>query len=94
VFLVTMYGKPRSPKAFSSWFSEAATKAGLPKELSAHGLRKYRLNTLCEGGASVLQMQAWCGHLTLDEIELYTKRAQRRSAFLGTERKQNAVKQS
>lgn len=80
VFLTTAHGKPRSKKAFSSWFSEAATKAGL-LNLSAHGLRKYRMNQLAENGSSVLKMQAWVGHVTIDEIEHYTRRADRRRAF-------------
>ncbi|QFT47840.1 site-specific tyrosine recombinase XerD [Roseivivax sp. THAF40] len=80
VFLVTVSGKARSHKAFSSWFADAARAAALDG-LSAHGLRKYRLNALAEAGKSVLQMQAWCGHATLSEIEHYTRRAQRRTAF-------------
>lgn len=83
VFLTTNFGKDRSSKSFSQWFSSAASKAGLP-HLSAHGLRKYRMNRLAENGASVLQMQAWVGHATLDEIERYTRRAERRRAFTGT----------
>ena len=82
VFMTTEFGRPRSHKAFSQWFSGAATKAGLPG-LSAHGLRKYRMNTLAEGGANVLKMQTWVGHLTLDEVERYTKKANRRRAMLG-----------
>jgi integrase/recombinase XerD len=91
VFLVTNVGKPRSQKGFSQWFSAAATKAGLPN-LTAHGLRKFRMNELAEKGASVLQMQAWIGHLSLSEIELYTRKAQRRAAFKGVEQEQNPVK--
>lgn len=82
VFLVTAYGKPRSVKAFGQWFSGAARDAGLAG-LSAHGLRKYRMNRLAENGASVLQMQAWVGHATLAEVEHYTRRASRRRAFQG-----------
>lgn len=88
VFLTTKFGKPRSHKAFSAWFSDSCNKAKL-SELSAHGLRKYRMNQLSERGASVLQMQAWVGHVTLQEIEEYTRKAQRRAAFSGTEQVQN-----
>lgn len=90
VFITTIHGKPRSEKSFSQWFSKAATDAGLPN-LSAHGLRKYRMNELAENGASVLQMQSWVGHLTLDEVEHYTRRARRKMAFVGTEQKRNTV---
>lgn len=85
VYLVTVHGKPRSHKALSQWFSQAATEAGLP-DLTAHGLRKYRLNRLAEHGASVLQMQAWAGHLSLSEIEHYTRKAERRAALLGAQK--------
>ncbi|WP_245231135.1 tyrosine-type recombinase/integrase [Parasedimentitalea huanghaiensis] len=93
VFLTTAHGKPRSHRSFSQWFSKACSDADLMR-FSAHGLRKYRMNELSENGASVLQMQAWVGHATLDEIEQYTRKAQRRTAFLGTEQDQNPVKQS
>jgi len=90
VFIRTASGKPRSIKAFSSWFSGAASAAGLG-DLAAHGLRKYRMNQLAEFGAGVLMMQAWVGHTTLSEVERYTRRAQRAKAVLGTEQKQNPV---
>lgn len=90
VFLTTAFGKPRSVKAFSQWFSQAATDAKLPS-LAAHGLRKYRMNQLAEHGCSVLQMQSWVGHMTLSEVEHYTRRVNRRRAFLGTEQVQNLV---
>lgn len=90
VFLVTRFEKPRSVKAFSQWFSAAATDAKLPN-LTAHGLRKYRMNQLAEAGASVLQMQSWVGHMTLDEVVHYTRRVDRRRAFLGTEQDRNVV---
>jgi integrase len=80
VFLLTIHGKPRSHKAFSQWFSKAARDAGLVG-LTAHGLRKYRMNQLAEGGVSVLGMQSWVGHVTLQEVEEYTKRAQRQNVF-------------
>ena len=85
VWLTTIHGKPRSKKAFSGWFAEAARKAGGHK--TAHGLRKYRMNRLAEAGAPVLAMQSWCGHVTLKEIEDYTRKASRRAAMLGAQSK-------
>jgi integrase/recombinase XerD len=79
-WMETRQGRVRSHKAVSSWFSAAATAAGLPDH-SAHGLRKYRMNRLAETGATVIQMQSWCGHVTLQEVEHYTRRANRRGAF-------------
>lgn len=84
VYLTTVHGKPRSRKAFGQWFSNSAKAAGLPG-LTAHGLRKYRMNRLAEHGASVHQMQTWVGHTTLSEVEHYTRRASRRTAFQGAE---------
>lgn len=89
-YIITQHGKLRSAKSLSGWFSEAATIAGMPK-LSAHGLRKYRMNRLAEAGASVLKMQAWVGHVTLDEVQEYILRADRRRAILGPEQEQNTV---
>lgn len=80
VFILTKYGKARSLKAVTQWFSDACTKANLP-DLSAHGLRKYRMNQLAEIGAPLLAMQAWVGHATLKEVERYTRRAARRNVF-------------
>lgn len=82
VFVVTEYAQPRSVKGFSQWFAAAAREAGLVK-LTAHGLRKYRMNALAEAGASVLVMQSWVGHVTLDEVQDYTRRADRRKALRG-----------
>lgn len=90
VFLTTEKGHPRSAKAFGNWFVSAARAAGLVG-LSAHGLRKYRMNALAEGGASVLQMQSWVGHVTLEEVQRYTSKADRRRALLGGEQEQNPV---
>lgn len=80
VFVMTKFGRARSEKAASQWFSEKCNDAGL-FELTAHGLRKYRMNQLAEAGAPVLGMQAWVGHLTLKEVQEYTKRAERRNVF-------------
>ncbi|MEY1555289.1 tyrosine-type recombinase/integrase [Yoonia sp. R2331] len=84
MFILTVYGKPRSRKSFSSWFSAACTTAKLP-DLSAHGLRKYRMNTLAESGVSLLGMQGWVGHVTLEEVQLYTERANKRQAVQGAQ---------
>lgn len=81
-FIRTRDGHPRSVKAFSQWFSAAARAAKLD-DLTAHGLRKYRMNALAEAGASVLVMQAWVGHVTLAEVQRYTARADRRRAITG-----------
>lgn len=81
VYLRTASGKPRSAKSVSAWFSKAATDAGLP-DLSAHGLRKYRMIELAEAGTPILAMQSWVGHLTIEEVQEYTEKADRRRVHL------------
>jgi len=81
LFLETSYGKPRTIKGLGNLISDAARKAGI--ERSAHGLRKSRLIELAEAGATAHQIQSWGGHVTLDEVEHYTRAADRRRALLG-----------
>lgn len=81
VYMLTEYGKARSSKAASAWFSGAATDAGLP-HLSAHGLRKYRMNEMAEAAVPLLAMQSWVGHITLEEVQEYTAKANRRNVHL------------
>lgn len=83
IWTLTEFGKARTVAGFSQWFSRAATEAGLP-HLSAHGLRKYRMNQLAESGVPLLAMQAWVGHTTLSEVQHYTARADRKKAITGT----------
>lgn len=78
-FLATAYGKTRSEKAIGNLVSEAARAAGLVDK-TAHGLRVTRAVALADGGASILQIMAWTGHLTSKEIERYTRRYARRNA--------------
>lgn len=83
VFMVTAYGAPRSIKAASAWFAAAARKAGLDG-LSAHGLRKRRLSLMAERGASEAQLMAWCGHVSPEEVQVYTRAASRKRMLSGT----------
>ena len=78
VWTRTAQGKPRSEKGFSNWISKAAGPG-----YSAHGLRKNRLMALAECGGSSVQLQAWCGHQSLSEVETYVREASRRAALLG-----------
>ncbi|MBA4282016.1 tyrosine-type recombinase/integrase [Ralstonia sp.] len=92
IYVITAYGKPRSPKGFSQWFSAAAKAAGLPHK-TAHGLRKYRMIQMAENGLSILIMQAWVGHTTMDEVEEYTRQANRRRTIAGTQSLNRSVNQ-
>ncbi|MCE8458575.1 tyrosine-type recombinase/integrase [Rhodovulum sulfidophilum] len=84
-FLATAYGTTRSEKALGHVISNAASKLGIAK--SAHGLRKSRAKLLAEAGATVHQIAAWTGHITLEEVEHYTREASRRAAVRGEQMK-------
>lgn len=56
---------------------------------AAHGLRKNRGIALAEIGASTHWIMAWLGHLSIEEADLYTKRASRRRILEGTEQERN-----
>lgn len=72
----TQTGQPRSPKGFSNWISKPAGGG-----FSANGLRKNRLKTLADCGGSTVQLQAWCGHTSLSEVERYIREASRRTTL-------------
>ncbi|MFT4013372.1 MAG: tyrosine-type recombinase/integrase [Paracoccus sp. (in: a-proteobacteria)] len=81
------HAKPRSEKAFSSWFAEAATAAGIA-EKSGHGLRKSRAMALAEAGATSHQIATWTGHESLSEVQGYSKAADRKRILSGTDQEQ------
>lgn len=76
--LVTAHGKPFAPAGFSWWFREQCNLAGIPKNLSAHGLRKAGATRLAEHGATESEIMAWGGWTTTSEVRRYTKAASRK----------------
>jgi integrase len=72
-FLTAPHGAPFSPGAFSNWFGKAVRAAGLPLGFSAHGLRKAMCRRMAEAGCTVYEIQAISGHISLKEVEHYTK---------------------
>jgi integrase len=74
-FLTTSHGKPFTSPGFGNWFREACNAAGLPKGLSAHGLRKAAARRLAEAGCSANVIASITGHKSLKEVERYTKAA-------------------
>lgn len=88
-FLATAQGRTRSSKALGHVVADAAKEIDIEK--SAHGLRKARAKALAEAGATVHQIAAWTGHITLEEVEHYTREADRRAAVRGRERNGKAV---
>jgi integrase len=81
-FLVTEFGKPFSAAGFGNWFREQCNAAGLPKNLSAHGLRKAGATRLAEHGCTDHEIMAWGGWSTLKEVQRYTRAANRKSLAL------------
>jgi integrase len=72
-FLVTNAGKPYTGTTFSDQFRKWCDEAGLPKECSAHGLRKAACRRLAEAGCSANEIASISGHASLREVERYTK---------------------
>jgi integrase len=74
-FLVTDRGQPFEAMAFTKWFRRCCDAAGLPKECSAHGLRKAACRRLAEAGCSANEIASISGHASLKEVERYTRAA-------------------
>ena len=87
VIMTTIYGKPRSVKAASSWLAAAAAKAGV-KGKGAHGLRKTRAILMAERGATTHQIAAWTGHESLGEVARYSRKADKRRIISGPDQEQ------
>jgi integrase/recombinase XerD len=75
-FLVTEYGRPFTPNGFGNAFRDWCRQANLP-HCSAHGLRKALATRLAERGATPHEIMAITGHKSLEEVELYTRTAQK-----------------
>lgn len=75
-FLTTEYGRSFTPAGFGNRFREWCNEAGLP-HCSAHGLRKAAAARLAERGATAHEIMAITGHRSLEEVERYTRAAQR-----------------
>lgn len=74
-FLLTAYGRTYSPGGLGTKFGEAAKACGMVARI--HGLRKAFCVYWAEKGATTHQIAAMAGHLTLAEVERYTKAADR-----------------
>jgi integrase len=73
-FLVTEKGQPFSSAGIGNAFRQWCDEAGLP-HCSAHGLRKAACRRLAEAGCSEKQIAAISGHLSLSEVQRYTRDA-------------------
>jgi site-specific recombinase XerD len=75
-FLLTTFGKPFSAAGLGNRFAEAAEAAGISARL--HGLRKAFCCYWAEQEMTPHQIATMAGHMTLAEVERYTKAADRR----------------
>ncbi|MBL0375204.1 tyrosine-type recombinase/integrase [Rhizobium sp. KVB221] len=72
--LVTHFGKAFTAAGFGNWFRDRCNEAGLT-HCTAHGLRKAAARRLAEAGNSANHIAAVTGHLSLKEVEVYTRDA-------------------
>jgi integrase len=76
VYLTSRSGQPHTAQGFADWFARQCRMAGLTGR-SAHGLRKRAAQRCALAGASVHQLMAFFGWMTLSQAELYTRKADR-----------------
>lgn len=74
-FILSNKGKPYRAESLGNMFGYAARAAGMNARL--HGLRKAFCCYWAAKGASTHQIAAMAGHLTLSEVERYTRAADR-----------------
>ena len=67
------FNRPFTANGFGGWFRDRCDEAGLP-QCSAHGLRKAGAALAAENRASVHELMAIFGWLTMKEAERYTQR--------------------
>ena len=77
-FLVTDYGKPFSKNGFGNRFRSWCRDAGLPDDLSSHGIRKAVGAILAEAGCTQYEIMAIHGHGDPKASEIYTRSVDRR----------------
>lgn len=68
-------GLPMTKESFGNWFRDACRDAGVHK--SAHGLRKFSATMAANAGATAHQLMAMFGWTTIEQAEVYTKKADR-----------------
>ncbi|MBB4017039.1 integrase [Chelatococcus caeni] len=77
-YLVTEYGRPFTSNGFGNWFRDRCNEAGLP-QCSAHGLRKAAAARLAESGCTIHEIMSITGHMTIKEVERYTRGVRQRA---------------
>lgn len=74
-YIQTAYGKPFSIKGFGAAVRRWVKDAGLPPELTLHGLRKADGVRMAEAGATENEIAAKLGHSDTRSASIYTKGA-------------------
>jgi integrase len=74
-FLVTTNGRPYTGSDLSHQFRRWCNEAELRKGCTFHGLRATGCTKLADNGCTVHEIAAWSGHMSLKEVERYTKSA-------------------
>ncbi len=74
-FILSERGKPYAKDSLGNLFGDAARAAGIDARL--HGLRKAFCVYWAEKGATTHQIAAMAGHMSLSEVERYTRAADR-----------------
>lgn len=74
-FILSKHGKPYTAESIGNMFRDAASEVGMVARL--HGLRKAFCVYWAEKGATTHQIAAMAGHMTLGEVERYTRAADR-----------------
>ncbi|MEO0569458.1 MAG: tyrosine-type recombinase/integrase [Pseudomonadota bacterium] len=75
LYIQTAYGKPFSVKGFGAAVRRWVKDAGLPAELTLHGLRKADGVRMAEAGATENEIAAKLGHSDTRSASIYTKGA-------------------
>jgi integrase len=76
-WLIGSRGGCFTDQGLTDWFSAEVAKARLPARCTPHGLRKRCLTDLAEQGTTIHQIMSVSGHLTMKEVERYTRMADR-----------------
>jgi site-specific recombinase XerD len=74
-FILTSLGRPYVAESLGNLFGDAAREAGIDSRL--HGLRKAFCIYWAEKKATTHQIAAMAGHMSLSEVERYTRSADR-----------------
>lgn len=73
-FLTTDRGnRPYTPQGFTDWFGKMCDAADLDARCTPHGLRKAKARLLAEDECSTHEIASITGHVSLREVERYTK---------------------